>query len=154
MFRDHERASRLSQPRYRREDQRCTLWVELGGWLVEDDQSWLHGEDRSQGDALALAAAQGANASTDQVLRACLRQRIVDPRRHRQGGDPDIFQTKCDLALHGVVDGLELRVLEHKPDGTGEAACRRSDHVKAFDFSVPGDATSVEVGHQAVKHAE
>ena len=88
------------------------------------------------------------------MLRAGLRQRIFDPRRHRQGGDPDIFQAKGDLALHSVVNGLELRVLEHKPDGTREASCRRCDHVKAFDFGVPGDATSVEVGHQAVKHAE
>ena len=88
------------------------------------------------------------------MLGACLDEGLIDARVHLVGAHAHVLQPERDLALDGVVDGLELRVLEDKPDRTREKARGRGDDVEAGDLGRARDAAAMKVRHEAVQHAQ
>src|SRR5207248_3430685 len=129
------------------EDQRRAARVELRGGLVKDDRAGLHGEHRGQRYALALTAAERAEPAVSEVVRPGLVERIVDQAGHGRGGHARVLEPERDLSLDGVVDRLELWVLEDEAHMAGEHARRRADDVEAGGLGGPRDAAAVAVRH-------
>ncbi len=103
---------------------------------------------------MSFATAEGPDAPARQVLDAGLGERLIDPIAHRSRWNSDVFQPERNLTLDGVVHGLQLWVLEDKPDCAGQDSSRRHDSVQPGDFRRAGDASSVKVRDQTVQHAQ
>ena len=98
------------------EDLGRTRGVQAGGGLVGEDQLGLAEERAAEGDALALAAAQGlrevcGHRAEAEDLEELERARAVRGRGGRAGQ-----QSRDEGVLHGVEVLQQLELLEHEPE--------------------------------------
>src|SRR5205809_1460923 len=154
MLGDHDRPRALDQACASVENELRAVGVQLRGRLVQDDGARLHGEHGGQGDTLPLAAAQGAQAALEEVTRAHLLQGCLDAGGHRPRRHAEVLQAERDLALHGVIDRLQLGVLEDETDAARHHPRGRGDDIEARRLGGSADAPAVKMRHEPVEDAQ
>jgi hypothetical protein len=128
--------------------------VELGGGLVEHEDTRAQGQRSGDGDALLLAAGkclQRAVAQREQIQQA---QRLLDAHAHLGRGDGRVLQRESDLVLDPINDELRLGILEDKSDETAEYLRPLGDGVAPGDGDASTQSAAGEVGHQPVEAAQ
>jgi hypothetical protein len=138
----------------RGEEGRRPRRVELREGLVEDQQARSHRQHPGQGQALPLAAGEGADRTAAQVGDAADLESIADPAEHLAAGNAEVLQPEGGVALDGRVHGLQLGVLEHESDVAGQLAGRGAKDVAALDAGAASDHSPVEVGDEPVADPE
>ena len=85
MLGDHRRHPELGhQPEHDLQHVLGRLWVELGGWLIEDERIGMHGHCRGDGYPLAFAPRQGIDPAAPQRVDPDLIDHLLDALAHQR----------------------------------------------------------------------
>ena len=128
--------------------------VEGRGGLVEDQHARVGGEHRPDGDALLLAAGEGAQVARAQVGDAEQVERLLDPAAHRLRSGAELLHAVGELLLDRVGDEPGERVLADVPDEVRPLARRLVDDAAPVEQDVAGEDPAGEARHQAGDDAE
>src|SRR5437879_5860708 len=79
---------------------------------------------------------------------------VLDATSHLMPCDGEVLEAKRDFAIDDVVHGLQLGVLEHEADVSGELPGAGGDDVEASNRRASGYLATVEMGDEAVENAE
>ena len=124
---EHGQAEVVDQAGDGREDLLGRRRVEGGGGLVEDQHAGVGGQHRPDGDALLLAAGEGAEVARAQVGDAEQVERLLDPAAHRLRSGAELLHAVRELLLDRVGDEPGERVLTDVPDEVRPLARRLVD---------------------------
>ena len=96
--------------------------VEGGGRFVEHEHARVRGEHRADGDALLLAARQGAHRPVPQLGDAEQVERLLDALAHHARLDRELLHRVGEFFLDRVGDEPGQRVLADHADHVGQVA--------------------------------
>ena len=127
--------------------------VQVGGRLVEDEEARQRRQDVGQGEALLLAARQGARGTRLEAGQAHLREGRRDGRQHPVAVPATVLQPEGDLV--GNVRHHELRfgILEDEADLPAKDARRRARHLVVTDEQRAGPRAGQGVRHDPRQRA-
>ena len=151
---EHRQAEVVDQARDGREDLLGRRRVEGGGGLVEDQHAGVGGQHRPDGDALLLAAREGAQVAGAQVGDAQQVERLLDAAAHGLRSGAELLHAVGELLLDRVGDEPGERVLADVPDEVRPLARRLVDDAAPVEQDVAGEDPAGEARHEAGDDAE
>ena len=143
---EHRQAEVVDQARDGREDLLGRRRVEGGGGLVEHQDAGVGGQHRPDGDALLLAAREGAQVAGAQVGDAQQVERLLDPAAHGLRRGAELLHAVGELLLDRVGDEPGERVLADVPDEVGPLARRLVDDARPSSRTSPVRGPPVKRG--------
>jgi len=123
--------------------------VELGGWLVEEDEAWASDEGCREGHTLELAAGEGVDGSIEQVGDGEGQGDLLD--RSSAGSRWVAAHLQRELYLRGNCrgDDLGLGILGDVADHGGQLPRSSGDRVGTHHLDPALDLAAVEVRDEA-----
>ena len=119
---DHDRVALVGQVPEEAEQPLRGGRVEVGERLVDDVQARLHHQDSGRRDELPLPAGQGRGLAALEGADLRPVDDRPDPVADLGAVDPEVLRAEGELGLDGRADDLLGRVLEHRPDRSGDLA--------------------------------
>ena len=140
---------RGSEPLDRAEEELGRVGIELGGRLVEQEQSRLQRERRRKADALELAARELGGLSLPQVEGVHGGERRLDARPDLGGRRAEVLEPESDLVRDDREDDLILRILEDRGDRSRQIGGSRGPRIQSRDDSSTREAAAVKMRDEA-----
>jgi len=128
--------------------------VQLGSWLVEEDQARTGDEGSSEGDPLELSTGQGVNGAVQQVWNGQSQGDLLDRPGARGRWISPHLKRQLDLGRNGGRDDLGLGVLGDVADDRGQLSRSGGDRVDSGHLDPAVDLSTVEVRDEAAGSAE
>ena len=138
----------------RREECVGSVGVELGRWLVEQQELGPQRKRRCETDALELTTRKLNGATGGQVGRADLTKRDGDLRPDLVGRHRHVLEPERDLVVDARHHDLVLRVLEDGRDDACELGGAMGTRIQPADLDPPREAPTVKVRHEACESAQ
>ena len=132
--------------------------VEVGGRLVEQQQSGAHRERSGQSEALLLPARERrGGVFAPERAEADLVERTIDPLPDLVSGDAEVLASECRIISHAGEDHLRVGVLQHEPGAAARAGGRDavdSERAGLFAVAPVGIARRRRVAEHARERAQ
>src|SRR5438132_7609456 len=155
MLRDHRRHAGLGHPaEHHLQHVLGSLWVELRGWLIEEERIRMHREGGGDRDALAFAAREGIDPAPSQRVDPHLVDHLLDALAHQRSRQSEVLETKGELCLDVLEHKLRIGMLKDEADVGRELTRRVVTGVEAADHDPAPELPSGAVRNQAVQAAK
>ena len=129
-----------------------SVTVQVGGWLVHDDDLGFHGANRSDGNQLFLPAGKREDSPVQQALKVHLATHSLHPLLHHRLLHGNILHAKNDLICGICGKKLAAGVLEHASHHRTKLVNRHFQGVLSIQQIAADKFTRIKLRAQPVEY--